>query len=154
MEANQKTKEIIEELLKKLTVDFEEVVVCDDDNNNFRFAIKSNDSGILIGSDGKNIKALNSIIKQIVRKNNENKEGCINFFVDVNDYQTKNIEKIKNKALETAQKAVVFKRDIEMEPMTSFERMIVHSALADNPNIETESAGEREFRKVVIKFKN
>ncbi|MBU1557627.1 KH domain-containing protein [Patescibacteria group bacterium] len=154
MEENQKIKELIEEFLKKLTVNFEEITICDDGNNNFRFAIKSEDSGILIGSEGKNIKALNSIIKQIVRKNNNDNKDCINFFVDVNDYQTKNIDRIKSKAVETAEKAIAFKRDVEMEPMTSFERLIVHSTLADRDNIETESAGERNFRKVVIKFKD
>ncbi len=154
MEANQKTKEFIEEFLKKLTINFDEVTICDDGNNNFRFAIKSEDSGILIGKEGKNIKALNSIIKQIVRKNNSEDKDCINFFVDVNDYQTRNIERIKSKALEVAEKAIIFKRDIEMEPMTSFERMLVHSTLADKENVDTESAGERNYRRIVVKFKN
>ena len=154
MQEKEQIKKTIEEFLKKLTVNFSEVNVCDDGNKNFRFAVKSDDSGILIGSEGKNIKALNYIIKQIVRKGYREKENFMNFFIDVNDYQTKNIDRIKRKAFETAEKAIVFKRNIEMEPMTSFERMLVHSALSDNPSIETESTGERNFRKVVIKFKN
>ena len=66
----------------------------------------------------------------------------------------KNIKRIRDKALEMAEKAIIFKRDIELEPMSSFERMLVHSALADKPNIETESSGDGIFRKVSIKFKN
>jgi len=124
-----------------------------EDKNSVRFAIKSNDSGILIGNDGNNIKALNHMIKQIAWKNNSLGEN-INFFVDVNDYQYKNIKRIRDKALEMAEKAIIFKRDIELEPMSSFERMLVHSALADKPNIETESSGDGIFRKVSIKFKN
>ncbi|MDD2935224.1 MAG: KH domain-containing protein [Candidatus Pacebacteria bacterium] len=151
--ANNKIKKIIEEMLGKLTVDFENVTICDDGNDNFRFAVKSSDSGILIGNEGNNIKALNYLVKQIVKGGKDEDIKNINFFIDVNDYQTKNIEKIKNKALEMAEKAVFFKRDVEMDPMSSFERMIVHSVLADQENIETESSGVGVFRKVCIKYK-
>jgi len=151
MKKNQEIKEIIEIFLKKLTVDFENIDIFDDSNGNLKFAIKSNDSGILIGSEGKNIKALNYLIKKIVRK--DNYDSKINFFIDVNDYQEKNIEVIKKKALDIAEKSLVFKRNIEMEPMTSFERMLVHSVLSDKKGVETESTGERKFRRVVIKFK-
>ena len=149
-----KIKKIIENTLRKLSVDFDEIVIHNEGETNFRFAIKSNDSGILIGAEGNNIKALNHIIKQIIWRSDAEEVKNINFFVDINDYQQKNIERVKNKAKEVAEKSIVFKRDIEMEPMSSFERMIVHSALSDNPQIETESSGEGVFRKVNIKFKN
>ncbi len=77
----------------------------------------------------------------------------INFFVDVNDYQGKNIERIKSQALDLAEKVTLFKRDVEMAPMSSYERMIVHSVLEDNPNVFTESIGENGFRRLVIKTK-
>ena len=153
-EQNKVIKEIIQEILTRLSVDFEDITINDDGNDNFRFAIKSNDSGILIGSEGNNIKALNYLIKQIVRKNEDETIRNINFFVDVNDYQTKNIARIKNKAIEMAEKAIFFKRDIELDPMTSFERLIVHSVLADHESVETSSSGVGSFRKVCIKFKN
>ncbi len=144
-------KNIVEEILKKLTVNFDSIDFFEDGN---RFCIKSDDSSILIGSEGNNIKALNHIIKQIVFKKQNPSERGTSFFVDVNDYQENNIERIKREALETAEKAIVFKRDIEMKPMSSFERMIVHSALAENENVSTESEGEGTFRKVVIKYKS
>jgi len=147
-------KEIVENFLNKLSVDFDEININNDNEGGLRFSIKSNDSGILIGGGGNNIKALNHLIKQIIWKNeNINTEG-INFFIDVNDYQFKNIEKIKNNAIEVAKKAVVFRRNIEMDPMSSFERMIVHSTLSDNPDVTTESTGEGPFRRINIIFKN
>ncbi|HLD38589.1 hypothetical protein A3I18_02030 [Candidatus Campbellbacteria bacterium RIFCSPLOWO2_02_FULL_35_11] len=153
-ETNKQIKELTEEFLKKLTVDFDEVTVCDDGSGNFRFAIKSSDSGILIGNEGNNIKAINYLIKQIVKNSEGENFKNINFFIDVNDYQTKNIERIKNKALEMAEKAVFFKRDVEMDPMSSFDRMIVHSVLADREDVGTESSGIGNFRRVCIKYKN
>lgn len=144
-------KEIVENILNKLSVNFEDVTV-HEDSDNIRFAVKSDDSGILIGSEGKNIRALNYIIKQIVWRNDSEEVKNIKFFIDVNDYQSQNIERIKNKALETAEKAIMFKRDIEMDQMSSFERMIIHSALADNPKITTESSGDGAFRRIFIKY--
>ena len=52
-----------------------------------------------------------------------------------------------------AERARFFKKDIEMSPMTAYERMIVHSSFSDFPDIETESFGGGRDRFVVIKYK-
>ncbi len=51
-----------------------------------------------------------------------------------------------------AKRARSFKIDVEMDPMTSYERMLVHSHLEGRPNIKTESIGEGKERRLVIKF--
>ncbi len=156
---NQKQiiKEVIENILKKLCVDFNEVRFVDESGfgKGAKFLIKTNNSGLLIGTEGATVLALNHLIKKIIwqKLNNENNNERISFFIDVNDYQSKNIEKIKTQAMSLAERADLFKRDIEMEAMSSYERMIVHSVLADNPKVRTESAGEGEFRRVIIKIK-
>jgi len=76
-----------------------------------------------------------------------------NFFIDVGDYQNKRIQDIKNKAVVMGERARFFKKDIEMMPMTSYERMIVHSTFTDFPDIETESSGSGRERYVVIKYR-
>ncbi len=149
----EETKKILEDFLTKLSVDFGDISVDDDNNGNYRLAVQSEDSQILIGSAGKNIRALNYLFKQIIYKKNSDNKERLKFFVDINDYQTQNIERMKRGALDMAEKAIVFRRDIEMEPTTSFERMIVHSALADNDKIETESTGFGRDRRLIIKFK-
>ena len=154
----QTIKELIENVLKKLCVDFDEVsfLVGDGFQKGTRFLIKTGDSGILIGSEGATIYALNHLIKKMVWKKlnsgtNAGADKKINFFVDVNDYQGQNIEKIKTQALNLVEKVNLFKRDIEMEPMSSYERMVVHTLLADESNVFTESIGEGDFRRLVIK---
>jgi spoIIIJ-associated protein len=110
----------------------------------------------LIGNDGINISAINHLIKKIAWKEvNEQAPSTekLDFFIDVNDYQEKNIERIKNQALDLAEKVALFKRDIEMSPMSSYERMVVHALLADNPHVFTESIGEKNFRRLIIKSK-
>ncbi|MEA2112717.1 MAG: R3H domain-containing nucleic acid-binding protein [Patescibacteria group bacterium] len=151
-------KKLIEGFLRRLCVDFEEVVFLNDNDfkGGTRFLIKTNESGLLIGSEGATVQAINHLIKKMIWKKINSKmdpEERINFFVDVNDYQGKNIERIKSQALDLAEKAILFKRDVEMPPMSSYERMIVHSVLADNPDVFTESIGENGFRRLVIKTK-
>jgi spoIIIJ-associated protein len=51
-----------------------------------------------------------------------------------------------------AQRARYFKKEVMMNPMTAYERRIIHSALTDYPDIETMSEGEGLNRKVIIKF--
>lgn len=151
-------KKLIEDFLNKLCVDFDEVVFLDDKEfkGGARFLIKTDDAGILIGGEGVTIYAVNHLIKKMVWKKVNSKvdlDARVDFFIDVNDFQGKNIERIKAQALELAEKATLFKRDVEMPPMSSYERMIVHSVLADNPNVLTESIGENSFRRLIIKAK-
>jgi len=146
----------ISELLSKLCLNFKEIQIIDnsDFENGVKFIIQTDDSGLLIGNEGATINAFNHLLKKIIwRKNDTATQDKINFFVDVNDYQSQNIEKIKQQALEIAKKVDLFKRDIEMDAQNSYERMIVHSVLADFPNVSTESTGEGELRRVVVRAK-
>jgi len=146
---NQKiAQQIIEDLLKKLSVDFERVEF-EKDPVYPMYRITTKDAGVLIGTDGEHLKALNYLLKKIVEK----KEGSrdTHFILDVNGYQRKKIKSIQQQANLLAERARTFKADVEMSPMNSYERMIVHSIFADDPGIETESAGMGKFRHIVFK---
>ncbi len=148
-------KENIKLILNKLCIDFDEIKFIEksDFNNGVKFIIKTTDSGLLIGSDGVNILAFNHLIKRLVWKLTTEFEDKINFYIDVNDYQSNNIDKIKREALNIEKKVDLFKREIEMPASNSYERMIVHSILAESKKVRTESIGEGEFRRVVVKPK-
>lgn len=144
-------KTIIETLLEKLSVkgevDFMET------GEGIRFLIKTHESSLLIGENGQNLLALNHIVKKIVDRvlsGNLEEEKTI-FSLDVNDYQAKKIEDLKNQARLNAQRVRYFKKEIIMPPMTSFERRIIHAVLTECPDIMTESTGEEPNRRVVIK---
>ena len=143
-------KLILEEVLSRLTIEGQ-VNFCEDDDYP-RFIIKTQEAGILIGEDGKHLIALSHIIKKITENKlkNDNLEN-FSFFLDVNDYQMKKIEELKNLARMNAQKARYFKKEVEMEPMSSYDRRIIHSALSEYLDIKTESVGEGMDRRVVIK---
>jgi spoIIIJ-associated protein len=142
-------KTIIESLLEKLGVKGEAEAM--ETGEGVRFLIKSREGAILIGENGQNLLALSHIVKKIADRNFGETENKPIFSLDVNDYQAKKMEDLKNLARLNAQRVRYFKKEIAMRPMTSFERRIIHSVLTECPDITTESIGEEPNRKVVIK---
>jgi spoIIIJ-associated protein len=74
------------------------------------------------------------------------------FLIDVNGYRTQKIKDLQNKALMMAERARSLQYDVELSPMSAYERLIVHTTLQDAPNVKTESQGEGRNRRVVIKY--
>lgn len=105
-------------------------------------------SKYLIGQYGANLQALQQLSSILVRK----KVGHHVFFlVDVNAYREEKSNVIARDAKEAAQRAVSEKKPIVLHPMRPYERRIVHMTLADDESITTESIGDRDDRKVVVK---
>src|SRR3990167_2911908 len=83
----------------------------------------------------------------------ELKDEKLQFFIDINDYQKKRIDDIRTKAHMLAERARYFKSSVEMDPMSSYERMIVHAEFTDSPDITTESSGYGKDRHLVLKYR-
>ena len=94
--------------------------------------------------------ALNHLMKRIVDKKED--ESLPSFLVDVNDYQKKRIDDIRARAHMLAERARYFKSSVEMDPMSSYERMIVHAEFTEVPDIKTESTGNGRDRRVVLRY--
>ena len=137
-------KKFIEELLKKAGIVFDSITI-EENNGQTVFQIHSQDSAKLIGSRGDTIRAFDHLTKRVF----ENSED-FRFILDVNGYRTKKIDDLKETAKLLAERARSLKYNVEMLPMSGYERMIVHSTLTDEPNIKTESHGEGRDRRVVI----
>lgn len=141
---------LLEELLEKMTISGQ--VEQSEIDGSPVFTIKTKESGILIGEEGKHLIALSHIAKKMAenRLKKENVEE-MPFLLDVNDYQMKRIEELRNIARMNAQRVIFFKKEIEMDPMTAYDRRIIHSVLGSFPDIKTESVGDGFERRVVIK---
>ncbi len=144
---NNAIQKYIEELLVKLDVTYDAVTV-EESAGQTVFQIQTTDSAKLIGSRGDTIRALN----HVVRKTFESGEEKARFLIDVNRYRTQKIEDLKKTAQLLAERARSLKYNVEMSPMSAYERMVVHAALADEPHIATESHGDGKDRRVVIKY--
>ena len=74
------------------------------------------------------------------------------FLVDVNDHRARQIRDLQTKAVMMAERARSFQYDVELTPMSAYERLIIHTTLQNAPNVKTESQGEGRNRRVVIKY--
>ena len=144
---------IIENFLEKLGVQFETVEKKESDLEGcYRYTINTPEAGILIGGKGETLGALSHVLKKIIESDTEQNRDE-KFFIDIGDYQNKRVKDIKNKAIILAERARFFKKDIEMSPMSAYERMVVHSTFTNYSDIETESQGKDYERRVIIKYK-
>lgn len=105
---------------------------------------------ILIGKDGKNLSAIQTIIKQsLYKKFNKS----IKISVDIANYKSKKIKNLKYEVNKIAHEVLESKVDAHLDPMNSYERRIVHTLISEFPELETISEGEEPNRYVVIKYK-
>ncbi len=139
-------KKILNEMLNKLSDDYE--IEEKEAAGQTVLQIKSQDAKLLIGQKGKNLRAIDYILSKIIKERGIEEK----FIVDINEYKLKEIREIEDKARLLANRAKTLQYDVEMPPMSAYERLIVHSCLSDDPQIKTESHGEGKDRRLVIKF--
>ena len=150
MNKEKNIKKLIEEILVGMGVRYDIVEEAEDPLTQKKlYIIKSPESGLLIGDRGETFQALSHLIRRIGSKGQE--EGA-DFSIDVNDYRSSMIDRLKVKAGILANRARDMKTNVEMDPMSSYERLIIHGVLSGQPNIKTESIGEGKDRRLVIKY--
>lgn len=141
-------KETLSEILKLMPIDAKFEIRRRDKTINIK--IFSNNNAILIGKNGRTIGALQTIIRQMLSSELDEK---IKVILDVENYKEKRVKNIEYLAKKTAREVAKTKVEATMDSMNSYERRIVHSVLADDKYVYTESIGEEPNRCVVIKLK-
>ena len=128
------------------TVDFR-----DDGNRHFTLNIKTEENtSLIIGKRGITLNSLQFLV------NNYAKKFSSHYFrieVDCDDYRENRKKTLEELALNLAKKSKKIGKPVELEPMTSIERKIIHNALTGIKNVETESRGEEPHRYLVITAK-
>ncbi len=109
--------------------------------------IKGDDLGILIGRRGQTLVALEYITKLIVVRR---LKAWVPLTVDVGGYKRRRHDSLQKLALYLAEQVKSRRRAMPMEPLPADERRIIHLALADHPDVTTQSIGDGENRKIVI----
>lgn len=147
------TKEVIrktiEELLQRMG--FPATVNINEDTEEGSLSCNittENDSNFLIGQHGVNLQAMQHLSRLMVRKQIPEK---IRFTLDVNGYRQQKNQSIMEQAVEAANKAIAENRTVIMNPMSNYERRIAHLELSKNEKVKSESTGEGEDRKIVVK---
>ncbi len=111
------------------------------------FDIEGDDMGILIGRRGQTLASLQYIVRLIVRNQ---AEAWVPIVIDVEGYKQRRYQTLQVFAQNMAEQVKARGESFTLEPMSAYERRIVHLALADHPNVATESIGQGEARRVVI----
>jgi len=110
----------------------------------------SNDNPILIGKEGRTLSSLQTVIRSVVKT----KFGSSPYIsLDVENYKDKQLMYLEKTAKRIAREVQQTKVAVELDNMNSYERLIVHNAVADFEGIVTESTGVEPNRHVVIKPK-
>lgn len=104
----------------------------------------------LIGYRGENINSLQTILSAIANKKSTSK---IRVYLDIAGYREKRIKTLEDLAEKLARTVERTKKSVTLEPMTAYERKIIHTKLQNNNKVKTFSKGEEPYRKVVISLK-
>ena len=144
-----KVQEFLKQLFDGIHVDIEMVVEQSDEG--CTVSIASDDSGILIGHRGETLESIQYLTNLCI---NRGRSEFIRVTVDIENYRKKRVEALIRLADKVSEKVIRIRRNVTLEPMNSFERRIIHSALQNNPKVETYSVGEDPNRKVVVTQKN
>ena len=139
----------VQELLEKVGAPFDTIEIIDGHRTVAR--VSAPDAS-LIGERGDTLRALNLVARRLAEATFS--AEAANFLIDVNDYHESQLEKVRQEARVLAQRARLFKHDVELPPQSAYERLVVHELFAEDPEIETQSAGEGKFRHIVLKYKN
>ena len=140
-------REILETLIKHLGIDAEVHITSEGEGLPVTLNIAGDDLGALIGRHGQALLSLQYILRLILA---EKLKAWVPINVDVAGYKQRRYESLRKLALRLAEQVKTTRRSINLEPMPSDERRIIHLALADHPDVSTQSTGVGEERKVVI----
>ena len=115
--------------------------------NEISFAIKGEKLGKLIGYHGENLQSLQLLLSGLKTRN----EWPIRMYLDIDGYKASKNQTLEELANKTADQAVKIERNIHLDPMSAYERRIIHTTLQEREDVTTESTGEGEKRHVVVK---
>ena len=147
--AEHNIKKFLDELISKLpTKDITYEIK--NDKNDLLVDINGEDTGYLIGYRGNVLNSLQLILNNVA--NNDLNER-VRVLLNIGGYKQKREKDLKDLAEKIAGTVIRKRKSITLEPMSSYERKIIHSALQDNSKVETHSIGEEPNRKIVVSLK-
>lgn len=144
----KEVEKIVEEFFEKMTFEAE-VKVLNMIDSTLPIKVKvADDPQILIGQKGETLSEIQKLLRIILRK-----KIAQDFYldIDVNEYKEKKAEYLRELAKEAAEDVSLTKKEKELDPMSAYERRIVHMALAGREDVISESIGEGSERRIIVK---
>ena len=127
------------------------VTLLDVDNADKQINIDGKDVGVLIGHHGETLDSLQYLVNLAANQKTEGeKRDFVKITVDVEGYRAKREETLRSLARRMADRVIKYKKSVMLEPLTPYERRIIHSEVQNIKGVSTNSIGSENNRKVVI----
>ncbi len=164
---------LIKELIEKTTISVSKISTDEDKPTSFKsngdkttwFSVEVSQPHFFWEHEGEALFAVNHLARKMIenkspkldlgvspKSNLGEGQSGLGILIDINGFQKKRVENIHAIAHMMAERARYFKSSIEVDPMSAFDRRIVHEFLSDATDLKTESQGEGFSRRVVIKY--
>lgn len=122
-----------------------------EDENGLNVTIETKDAGRLIGFKGESLSSLQLLVNQMMNRNQGESNGFKRVILDVEGWRKNKESELLERAKDWANQVKESGQEMELEPMPSWQRRIVHMGIADVEGVESESVGEGRDRHLVIK---
>ena len=119
------------------------------ENGSIDVNLSGDGMGAIIGRRGETLDAIQHLTNYVVNRGGD-KRSHIN--IDAESYRSKREDSLTRLAEKMAEKAIKYKRSMALEPMNSYERHVIHTALQDYKGVTTASTGEEPNRRVVVSY--
>ena len=117
------------------------------EGNNLMIDMNGEDTGYLIGYRGEVLNSIQNVLTNIANKGNKDK---VKVMLNIGGYREKREKDLENLAMKIAASVVKTGKSITLEPMTAYERKVIHTKLQSNEKVTTYSVGEEPYRKLVV----
>jgi spoIIIJ-associated protein len=145
-DAREDTLDFLEGLLDAMEADGEIAAEITDDGA-IVASIEGGDVGLLIGSRGQTLDAMQELLRTVVQRQ---AQARIRLSLDVDGYRERRRQAVLRQAEEMAQVAVE-RGEAELDPMTAYERKLVHQVVAEIEGLSSFSEGQEPRRRVKIR---
>ncbi len=135
-------------LLERMGVNAE-MEISPRDNGGINVNLRGPAMGAIIGRRGETLDAIQHLTNYVVNKDSEKH---LHISVDAEAYRSKREETLTHLAEKMAEKAIKYKRSMALEPMNSYERHVIHTALQNYEGVTTSSTGVEPNRRVVVSY--
>ena len=119
------------------------------DNGGINVKLSGSGMGAIIGRRGETLDAIQHLTNYVV---NRDSDKHMHISVDAENYRAKREESLTKLAEKMAEKAIKYKRSMALEPMNSYERHVIHTALQNYDGVTTSSTGVEPNRRVVVSY--
>ena len=142
---SDRVRAVLERIVAEL--DLDATVAVEEDEDEIRASVDGDEVGLLIGRRGQTIDAVQLLCYQVAFRGRPERKRVS---VDAAEYRARQGETLRRQADLAAEDALRDGREIELEPMGSNERRVVHEHLRDRTEVETYSEGDEPHRFVVV----